>query len=152
MVVVGPTTPLSSPSEISRGVLRTIGTKVRWLGPVTGPDAFNCSMLNETGAIIALSPSPATCSGDEFLAERAFRLLRIRIGHPLTEEHQPVLLFTSSAPDPWLRDSNTSFNRLAPLAAVSSPPTSHFLLLQLLGFVTEEPLVPRSVISAAWSF
>jgi len=109
-------------------------------------------MLNETGAIMAISPSPAACGGDEFRAERAFRLLRIRISHPLTEEHQPVLLLTSSASDPWLRDSNTSFNRLAPLAAVSSPPTSHFLLLQLLGFVTEEPLVPRSVISAAWSF
>jgi hypothetical protein len=109
-------------------------------------------MLNETGAIMAISPSPATRSGDELRVERDFRLFRIRIGHPLAEEHQPVLLLTNSALDPWLRNANTSFNRLAPLAAVSTSPTSHILLLLLLGFVTEEPIVPRSVFSAAWSF
>jgi hypothetical protein len=112
-----------------------------------GPNAFNCSGLNEVAAIIAISPSPAASSGDDPCGGRDFRLLRIRIGLPLAEEHWPALLLTFSAWDPWLSEANTSLNRIAPLAAVSSSQTSNHLRLLLFGFFTEQPFVPQSVFS-----
>ncbi len=83
-----------SPSEMFGMVLRTIGTKVRWLGPITGPNAFNCSTVHETDVVGSTSPSPATTSCDGSGWERGSRLLRSRIGHLLAEEHQPALRVT----------------------------------------------------------
>ena len=109
-------------------VLRTIGTNVRWLGPVTGPNAFNWSTLQVTGVDESTSPSPAIVKFDGSVWERASRLFRSRIGHLLTEEHQPALRVIESASHPGFGDSNASLHHLAPLAIATLFQNSHALI------------------------
>jgi hypothetical protein len=87
VVIVGPTTPLEPPSEMSGEVLRTIGPKVRWLGPVTGPGAFRTSTHQETGVVTTISPPRATVRSYDSHRGGDLRLPRRRIGHLLAEEH-----------------------------------------------------------------
>ena len=94
-------------------MLRTIGTNVRWLGPVTGPNAFNWSTLQVTGVDESTSPSPAIVKFDGSVWERASRLFRSRI---------------ESASHPGFGDSNASLHHLAPLAIATLFQNSHALI------------------------
>jgi hypothetical protein len=118
---------VGSPSELSLKVLRTIGTNVRWLGPVTGPSAFNCSTLQATVFDTSTSLSLASVRFDSAGSERASRLLR-RVGHLLAEEHQPALRVTCSAPHLGFGDANAPLHHLAPPPVVTLSQNSHALI------------------------
>jgi hypothetical protein len=125
---MGPASPELLPvsSTVSRC---TMGTKARWLGPVTGPDAFNCSTLHETGAAKTTSLSPVTIRGDDPRGGRDLRLTRRLISHPFAQQHQAALLVARAAVHLGLGDANAPFDHVAPLAVVPSSQTSHVLLL-----------------------
>jgi hypothetical protein len=103
-----------SQSALSSTVLRTIGTNVRWLGPVTGPNAFNCSTLHGTVAVTSTSLPPTAMGWGRSDETVEIRLLRSRIAHLFTEHDQRTNWRTCLASNLVLGVANALLYRVVP--------------------------------------
>ena len=137
--------------ELSRRVLRTIGTKVRWLGPVTGLNAFSSSTLQGTRDVESTWPTPSTTRGVEGVAIR-LRLIRSRIVHALSEEHHPTHWITCLASDLVLGEVNAPLDHIVPppVAFLSQAPHLIRLLRDSLTDGVADHLFTTSVLRCAY--